>query len=294
MKKAVLVLSILAICLVLGPAAGAAGMFGWDIPWAGEIPQMEPTPWETGQYITYNVEVTAEGETVKGDLRFALVGDENIDGEDYYWFEIDVFNVTDLPEDLMLDEDFESVRIKILSKEYDFTQAKDDPEAFMQDVFGMEFIKRVIFQLNEDTPYEIDMSFLQMFAPMIEMSMEEGMAGLDEEDVQAAIEDVDWGYDEQTVTTAAGVFADAMHVWVSTGDDSGSVNMNFYTHEDVPLAMIVKVAGEIEDTVSGDNVDVDVELIEYGDDAGTWIVGEPEMFSFDMMGGMGPGMMGEM
>jgi hypothetical protein len=297
MKNQVLILSILLLCFVLAPAVGAQGMgmFGWEPPWVDEIPEMEPPSWEDGQYVTYNFNLAAEGETITADLRCALVGEETIEGEDYHWLEVDVFNVGDLPEDMMIGEDFESFKVKILMKEYNLTFTEQNPEEFMEDIFSMEFIKRVIFQMNDETPYELDMSFLQMFAPMMEMAMEEAEGMEPPEEFEDMMENVDWGMDTQTVTTPAGTFADTLYLWFTTGDEAGNMNMNIYAHEDVPLTVLVKLAGEVEDTYQGGAFDMNIELIDYGDGAESWITGEPELFSFDMMGDMmGMGMMGEM
>jgi hypothetical protein len=291
MKKTTFILMILVFSLMFIPSAVAGtSMFDWEAPWIGQIPEINPAPWSDGQYATYNVTAGPTDEVVKADLRVALVGKETIDNKDYHWIELDLFNLKDLPKDLTMDEEFNSFRLKLLMSEYNFTFTKDNPEQVLQDLMNGEIVKRVIFQMNEDTPYEIDMSWLQMLAPMMEMQMQD-MEGSQDEDVAKALEDMDWGYDTENVTTPAGTFADALKLWFNMGDESTNVKMNIYAHEQVPLSVLVKVTGKIEDTVSGDNFDVAVELAKYGNDAETWITGEPQMFSFDMMGGA-PGMMG--
>ena len=119
-----------------------------------------------------------------------------------------------------------------------------------------------------------------------------------EEDVmeqQAAMWDnADWGYEYEDVSTTAGSFNEALHLWFNVNDEKMVMNMDIYSHQDVPLAMMVKLAGTVHEPASGEDVNMDFELIDYGNDADGWIVGEPELFSFDMMGDMMGGMMGGM
>ncbi len=289
MKNILVILLLTALMLCFTVSAGAAGLMDFQPPWVGEVPEMTPTAWDSGQYCIYNLAVATGGESFATDMRFALIGEEQIDGENYYWFEADIYNISGLPEDSGMGEEFKSFKLQILMKEYDMTEAQDDPQAFLDDLFGLEFIKRVIFQLNEETPMEIDMSFLAMMAPMLEqqmnMAMEDQTA---QEELTNMWDDADWGYEYKDISTRAGNFSDALHMWFKFNKDTSSADMNIYSHEDVPLLMMVKLVGKI--TESGEDVDMTMDLIEMGDDATGWITGEPEMFSFDMMGGM-PGSM---
>jgi hypothetical protein len=126
---------------------------------------------------------------------------------------------------------------------------------------------------------------------MMEMSMDMAMGDEEiQEEMMGMWDDADWGADYKDISVAAGSFDDALHLWFAMNQDEGSVKMDIYSHQDVPLVMLVKMAGKVKDTASGGLVDMDFELIEYGDDAEGWITGEPEMFSFEMMGGMMGGM----
>jgi hypothetical protein len=287
MRKTLTILGVMALFLFLMTGAGATGFADWQPPWVDEVPQLEPAPWAAGQYTIYSGAIEAVDGNVSGDVRFAIIGEEEIDGENYFWFEFDVFNVGGLPDDFGAGEDFESLKVQVLMKEYDMSAVKDDPEAFMKEFFSMEFVKKVIFQLNDETPYDVDLSFLQMMGPMMEMSMDMAM---EDEEMQGEItgmwEDADWGVDNETVTTPAGTFADALHVWFGMDQEDAEVRMDVYSHENVPLVMLVKMVGNVQEHQSGEVVDIDFELIEYGDDAEGWVTGEPQLFSFDMMGDM--------
>jgi hypothetical protein len=289
MRKTLVILTLTALMLFMAVSAGATGIMDFQPPWVDEVPEMNPIPWESGQYGIYNFAIEVEGEEITLDIRFALIGEETIGGEDYYWFEVDAYNIGDLPEDVGMGEEFESFKLQILMKEYDMTSAQDDPEAFLEDLFSLEFIKRVIFQLNDETPMEIDMSFLAMMAPMLEQQMEMAMEDEDiQEEMTGMWDDAEWGYEFEDISTRAGSFSDALHLWFKYEAGGSDADMEIYSHQDVPLMMMVKMIGEIKE--GDDTVDMELELIEYGDDATGWITGEPEMFSFDMMGGM----MGEM
>jgi len=295
MRKSIIFLFAMVLSLMLVSGVSAKGMIPEAPPWIGDVPQMEPIPWDVGQFAAYNIDINAEGESINADMRFAIIGEEEIDGENFFWFEFDIYNFGDLPEDLgMGDGDFESFKLQLLMKEYDMKAAQEDPEAMMKDLFAMEIIKRVIFQLNDETPMEIDMSFLQMMGPMLEMSMEMSM---DDEmmDQQAAMWDnADWGYEYEDISTPAGSFNEALHLWFNINDETVAMKMNIHSHQDVPLMMMVKLDGTVHEPASGEDVIMDFEIIDYGNDADGWIEGEPELFSFDMMGDMMGGMMGGM
>ena len=136
MRRTLIILGVLVLSLTMISGVGATGLLDWQPPWVEDIPELEPQPWADGQYATYNIAITVEGETISGDLRFALVGKEDVAGEGHYWFEANVFNIGDLPEDIG-DDDFEKFSIKLLMKEYDMSSMKDDPEAFLEDLFAM-------------------------------------------------------------------------------------------------------------------------------------------------------------
>jgi len=286
MRKSVLILGIILLCLMLGSTVNAQGMgmMDWKAPWLGQIEPIKPAAWANGQYATYHAVFDVDGQPISGDMRCAVVGQETIDGANYNWFEMDIYNIGNLPADMALSADFKSLRVKLLMKEYDFSSAEKDPKELMDALINQELIKRVIFQLNEDTPQEIDMAILQMFAPMMQMALENPEMAAPPEGMPNIMENIDWGSGKETVTTAAGTFADCLYLWFSSGDDKGQVKMNIYSHGDIPLTVLVKLGGEIKDTYSGKVVNLNIELIEYGKDAGSWIKGEPVMFSFDMMG----------
>jgi hypothetical protein len=289
MKNILVILLLTALMLCFSATAGAAGLMDFQPPWVGQVPEITPQPWDSGQYCTYNLAVGAGEENFSADMRFALIGEEQIDGVNYFWFEADIFNISGLTEDTGMGEGFDSFRLQILMKEYDMTAAQDDPEAFLNDLFSLEFIKRVIFQLNEETPMELDMSFLAMMAPMLEQQMQMAMEDQSaQEEIGDIWKDADWGYEYKDISTSAGSFSDALHMWFKFNQDASSADMSVYSHQDVPLMMMVKLVGKVSE--ADQNVDMDMELTEYGDDATGWITGEPEMFSFDMMGGM-PGSM---
>ena len=286
MRKPILILGIMFFCLMLAPALSAqgTGMMDWKAPWLGEIEPIKPAPWATGQYATYHAAFDIDGQPVSGDMRCAIVGQETVDSAKYNWFEFDIFNLGNLPADMALSANFQSLRVKMLMKEYDFSSAEKNPKEFMDALINQELIKRVIFQLNEDTPQEIDMSILQMLAPMMEMAMENPQMTNPSGDTTNMMENIDWGSGTETVSTQAGTFANCLYLWFTGGDEKGSVKMNIYSHADIPLTVLVKLGGEIKDTYSGKVVNMNIELIEYGEDAGSWVKGEPVMFSFDMMG----------
>lgn len=295
MRKSIIFLIAMVLSLMLVSGVSAQGMFGEAPPWIDDVPQMDPTPWEVGQFAAYNIDIEVGDGLINADVRFAVIGEEEIDGENFFWFELDIYNIGDLPEDLgMMGGEFEIFKLQLLMKEYDMKAAQEDPEALMKDLFGMEIIKGVIFQLNDETPMEIDMSFLQMMAPMIEMSMEMGMDNEMIHQQTAMWDDADWGYEYEDISTAAGSFNEALHLWFNVNDDTMAMNMNIYSHQDVPLMMMVKLNGVVHTPTSGEEVNMDFEIIDYGNDAEGWIEGEPELFSFDMMGDMMGGMMGGM
>lgn len=296
MRKSLLILSVVVLSLMMITGASAQGMFGEPPPWLDEVPQLDPPAWEAGQFATYRIAIEVEGESINADMRFAIIGVERIAGQDYFWFEFDLFNIGNLPEDIgmMMDEGFDSFKVQILMQEYEMKAAQEDPEAFMEDLFSLKFIKRIIFQVNDDTPVEIDMTILQMFAPMLEMSMETAM---DEEMMGDQAElwaDADWGYEYVDVKTPAGTFSNALLVWFDVNDATMAMQMNVSSHPDVPLSMLVKLDGTVHEPSTGEDVNMDFVIIDYGNDAGGWITGEPELMSFDMLGEMMGGMMGGM
>ena len=294
MRKSILVLSIMLLCLLFGSAANAQsmGMMDWKAPWLGQIEQITPAPWASGQYATYHAVLDiGDEEPLEGDLRCAVVGQETVDGAKYNWFELDIFNIGSLPADMGTGDEFQSFRVKLLMKEYDFSSTENDPKKLMDALINQELIKRIIFQKNEETPQELDMSIFQMMAPMMQMALENPEMMNPEGTATNPLENADWGSGKETVTTSAGTFTDCLYLWFTSGDPTSKVKMNIYSHGDIPLTVLVKVKGEITDTYSGKVVNMDIELAGYGKDAATWIKGEPVLFN---LGDMGMGMpMGE-
>ena len=288
MRGANVILSILVACLFLTPAVSAQSFLDWDMPWVGEIPDLEVKDWSVGQYVTYKATVNYEEENLEGSVRLALVGQDIVEGEDFYWFELDLFDISDLPEDFS-GIDAGAFKIKLLIKEYDLKATEVDPEQLIQDIFSMKFINRVIFQLNDDEPMEIDSSILEMFSQMMdpEMLMQD-MSSEKPDEIMDMIDDLDWGVDYTNVNTPAGSFSDAMNIWVAGGDETGEAKLNIYCAEDLPISGLVKLDGSFTDSYSEESVDFVLELIEYGNDAESWVEGTPVLFSFEnMMGGMG-------
>ena len=93
MRKSIIFLIAMVLSLMLVSGVSAQGMIPDAPPWIDDVPQMDPVPWEVGQFAAYNIDVEVEGESMNADLRFAIIGEEQIDGDNFFWFEFDVYNI---------------------------------------------------------------------------------------------------------------------------------------------------------------------------------------------------------
>jgi hypothetical protein len=271
-----------------------------------KFPEVQTPDWKTGQSVTYAAKISGVPE-VQGDVgvkfRIALVGNEMVEGQNFYWLEYDISDLKGLPPDAQVP--FKVLKFKLLLKQIDPEAFNKDPKAMLKEIAAGKVVKKAIFQMDEQTPQMIDFMTVQ--------GMMQGMTGqdmekmIDELPIDQTKEDPNVKFDsktgKETVTVPAGTFADAPFLWFSGSDETSSGEGKFHVHSKVPLFGLLKMAMNFnEKTAAGDkdktpvNVKMNIDLANYEmTGAKSLITGEPVPFDFmQFMGGMSGGMgMGE-
>lgn len=258
-----------------------------------KFPEVNPPAWATGQSATYKINVGGIPDLDKMGmtLRTAIVGQETIEGQTYYWSELDIKDLTGLPEEAS--SMITTLKIKFLTKFIPNNAYQDDPKKFLNDVAAGNVIRKVVFQLNQDDPQVIDFMTIQ--------GMVQGMTGQDlktlideipmdqmtPEDVSDKVK-IDCG--KETLTIAGKVFTNANWCTFTGGDETGTASGKVYAHESVPVTAFLKLAMNFTEAKEKTNMTFNMDLLSYEmTGAKSEIIGTPKPFDFSSL--MGP-MMG--
>jgi hypothetical protein len=271
--------------LILGltiPASAQLGGFG-DL----KLPSVEPPAWTVGQSATYKLSLGGIPDMpsdVTANIRMALVGKETVESQDYHWFELDISDMNGMPAEMGMP--FKTVKVKLLMKKTATTAYQNDPKALLADAAAGKIIRKIVFQIDNQTPQMIDFMTIQ--------GMVQGMTGQDlqsmvkdlkiDDKTKEAKADVQTKTGKETITVPAGTFTDAPFVWFKGKDKSGTAEGKVHAHSKVPLTAFVKMAMTVTDTSTKQpsNVKIGMELVKYEMSGATSkIVGEP--VPFDMM-----------
>lgn len=275
--------------------AVSASAYTFPIPPQPDFPESE---WVVGSSLKYNVSLTQGESELNLDLRIAILGTEEENRTDLYWVEFDATDITGIPVD---EHDFfigtygeipSTIRMKVLVPYYDLLTLITDPSKFYFDWTDQDFIRKFIFQYNQQVPYDVQPSLIggfilpiaasEMFADNLpEDFIENRNIGL------RTVEDPDMFRTENSesqTTTDAGSFEGWMYTYTDTivGTDMGTC---FYS-EVIPIIPFVTYMGNwVMDSVPGL---LDIELVEFqADGARSEIVGEPAVFDITSLMMMG-------
>ena len=257
-----------------------------------KFPEVNPPAWATGQSVTYNVKVAGipdpEVGSVGMTLRMAIVGQETIESQKYYWTEVGIKDITGLPEEAS--SMFKTLKIKVLTKFIPNNAYQDDPKKFLNDVAAGNVIRKIVFQLNQDDPQVIDFMTIQ--------GMVQGMTGQDlktlinempmdsvtPEDVSDKVK-IDCG--QESVKIANKVFNNAHWCTFTGGDETGSATGKIYAHESVPISALLKFMMKFTEAKENTTMTLDMDLLSYElTGAKSEITGTPKPFDFSSL--MGP------
>ena len=284
--------------LVLGLTIPASAQFGNF----GGLKGAEPPAWSVGQSATYSVKIS-DFPGSKGDItatiRVALVGKEIIEGQEFHWLEIDISDMKGIPEEMGMP--YKVIKVKNLTK---------DPKATLPETDAEKLTKKIVFQLDDQTPKEIDFMTIQ--------NMAQGLTGQDPQlkDVKPKVETKTG---KETVTVKAGKFKDAPFLWFKAGEDSkgvknlkivlesyvsfkngdksGTAEGTVHFDSKVPLFSLLKMATTVSYATVKEplNIKIGMELTDYKmNGAMSLIKGEPkECDIFELMSILQGGMPGE-
>jgi hypothetical protein len=258
------------------------------------LPETNPPEWKTGQSATYKMSVNGiedfEG-SLKMDIRMAIVGEEKISGQNYYWYEVDLSNISGIPSEASF---VKSIRLKMLTRYHQSKDFNDNPKQLLQEFADGNLIKKLIFQLNDDTPRSIDYStFSEMFSSFTgEKNLQSVVNTIPWEEMDASSIPPDFKIDtgKKDVTVKAGTFKSAAYVSFGYEEKSESVKGIVHAHDSVPISGLLKLSFDVKD--AGENIQVTLDLTDYKmTGAKSMITGTP--IPFEMTDIMGMASMGE-
>lgn len=275
--------------------AVSASAYTFPIPPQPDFPESE---WVVGSSLKYNVSLTQGENDLNLDLRIAILGPEEENRTDLYWVEFDATNFTGLPDDVQewflehYGEIPSTIRMKVLVPYYDLLTLITDPSKFYFDWTDQDFIRKFIFQYNQQVPYDVQPSLIGGFILPIAASEIFG-DNLPEDFIEnrniglRTVEDPEMFRTENSeseTTTDAGPFEGWMYTYTDTivGTDMGTC---FYS-EVIPIIPFVTYMGNwVLDSVPGF---LDIELVEFqADGARSEINGEPAVFDITSLMMMG-------
>lgn len=228
------------------------------------LPEVNLPDWTVGQSASYDLSVSvkehSESFQVGVKVRFAIVGKEIIDGKTFHWFEIDI-------DDLKIPHDeeifFKDLKVKLLMSFVPVEGLNDNRIDLIRDFAQGKIIQKVIFQLDDKQPQEIDYDAIALlFQVLAGANLETIVDEIPFEEINADIpESVKIDSGKETVKVPAGSFSNSSFCSFAVKEAEVDVLSKLYAHEKVPVTGIVKMLLRVKD--GGENVNVNFELVDY-------------------------------
>lgn len=256
-----------------------------------KYPEVKPPDWEVGQSVSYAIKVSGipdMDQPFSCDLRMALVGKETIEGNDFYWVELDVSNLNGLPPEAA--GMVQSLKVKLLSRMVeDPTKFQQDPKAAMKEFAEGKLIQKVVFQLNSDEPQVIDFMAMEGLSQMMTgMDFDTMVDEIPMDEMEEEAPDVKFDCGTKSVTVAGKVYPNATYCTFEGGEEGGYAKGTTYADDSIPVSAFLKFVMNIKDTEEGMDMDINVDMTGFKTSGATSeITGTPVPFDFGaMMGGM--------
>ncbi len=256
-----------------------------------KLPEIKPPDWKVGQSVNYAIKVSGIPEMDQPfgcDFRVALVGKETIEGNDFYWVELDIDNLKGLPPEAS--GMIQSLKVKLLSRMVeDPAKFQNDPKLAMQEFADGKLIRKVVFQLNNDQPQVIDFMTMEGLAQgMMGMDFDAMIDEMPMDEMEEETPDVKFDCGKKSVTVAGKAYPNATYCTFEGGEEGGYAKGTTYADESIPISAFLKFVMNIKDTEEGVDVDINVDMTGFKTSGATsQITGTPVPFDFNaMMGGM--------
>jgi hypothetical protein len=255
------------------------------------MPDLPTASWDVGSSVTHSVRITQGEEDSQCNLRMAVLGTEHEAATDtsLYWVEFDITAISGLDEELetffieQYGETPDAIRMNMLIPQYDLTRFFLDPSGVYRDFSEFGFVRKLYFQYNRLTPFDVEPSliggfFLPLAAGMLlESDLPENFRT--ERNLGITLVKSPEAFVCETshseMATPAGVIEGTMFSFTST-DASGASGLLFFS-DDIPILPCVSYTSDW--TGSSRPGHIEAELIEFqNENAKTDIVGRPERF----------------
>lgn len=289
MNKAVKLIAIFVMVLMYAVPANAETYY---IP---NFPAFPSPSWNSGFASTWKVNIVKGSENIDFKLRMAIVGAETAsDGTKLYWLETDITDIVGLPSDLEQLLTYyngappETIRTNMLIPQYDLTRIITDPSKAYKDITAPGFIRKIYFQYNRQTPYDVDLNLLNgLLIPLVAQDLLGSNIPEDfatNRNLGIRMEKSDEHYKTEVssgqTSCAAGTFSGTKIAY--TAKTEKGTNGLAFVSEALGILPIVTLTSVI--IGESGNTDISLELVEKTDSgAKTQIVGEPKILDFTTM-----------
>jgi len=245
MKRVAFMAVLMILCL-----SASAGAITYSIP---ELPDFPEQAWTSGSYVEYSLLMEEGASITSFDLRIAITATVTEGNTTLYWIEFDLDNLSGMPDELAeffymnYGELPEAVRFSALIPWYDLKEIMTDPSTFYYNLTAPGFIRGLLFQYNDQTPYDVDPNLLGGF--IFPLAASEIMGEDLPEDFLTArnlgintVEDPDFynsTLSESQVTVEAGTFDCYAFSYSSNYDDEEEGTV--YYNDEPPILPILLV-----------------------------------------------------
>ena len=213
---------------------------------------------------------------------------ETIEGNDFYWLELDVKNLKGLPPEAA--GMVQTLRVKFLLRQIeDPTKFQNDPKAAMQEFAEGKLIQKVVFQLNSDQPQVIDFMTMEGLAQtMMGMDFDTMVDEMPMDEMEEETPDVKFECGNSNVTVAGKAYPNATYCTFESEEEGNNVKGTTYAHESIPISAFLKFVMNIKNTEDDVDMDINVDMTGFQPSGATSeITGTPVPFDFSaFMGGM--------
>ncbi len=264
----------------------------------GVLPPLPVFPdgaWSVGSSLTYGVSIAEGSDTIAFTSRIAILGTEHEDATDMtlYWVEVDLTDLEGLSEELkgFFFENYgelpQAIRVNMLIPRYDLRLFLTDPSRVYHNFTEPGFIRKLYFQYNRQTPYDVETSLLGSFIALAAVDLlgseipedfytDRNIGITMIQDPQVFVTEISEG----EITTDAGTLEGQTFSYTST-EDEGASGLLFYSL-DLPILPLVTYTADWTRNVG--SVHAEVELTAFtASGATTQIVGEPVTFDLNTL-----------